>query len=578
MNTAKTRDVPGFAIAVAGTPVDPAVLTAVAELVVDRRLRVPDRLSLAIHDDDQAIMRAATFVAGAALTITLASAEQTSRGPVFDGLITTLAPEFDEGTATLVVIALDRGCLLQQAPDSASYQDTSYGDIATKLARAAGLSPGTIDAGLTLPFVQRSNETPWDFLWRLAAEVDYEVKAEGTKLHFRPAGGDAHSQPLELTVGEELRSFRPRITASQQATSVSVRGWDPVGASAIVADAGVGTTQSTPGLTRGDVATALSDSIGVVVDHPVANAAHASTLARSLGAQIANTFVEAEGVALGTPSLSPGNRVKVAGIAPDFAGTYALSGVRHVLRGDGGFETELYAEGRADRTLLGLTADSPAPDAWQRRVVVGIVTNNDDPEQSGRVRVRYPTLEDTEEGWWARVVAPGAGLSRGFVTLPKIGDEVLVVFEHGDERHPYVLGSVFNGQAKPEDLATTDGSFGLTSDMKLTVKTADAMALTSAKTLALVGAGDTKLTTKGEGEGVGNVEVSSKGTLTLAADSSGSLTANTSMAVEGQTTLSLQGGTEVKVAANGEVKISAPMITLEASGIVRVSGTQVLLG
>jgi uncharacterized protein involved in type VI secretion and phage assembly len=82
-------------------------------------------------------------------------------------------------------------------------------------------------------------------------------------------------------------------------------------------------------------------------------------------------------------------------------------------------------------------------------VVVATVTNVKDPEKLGRVKVSYPWLGDEAEGAWARVTAPMAGKGMGIYFMPEINDEVLVAFEHGDSRFPYVIGSLWNGKAKP---------------------------------------------------------------------------------------------------------------------------------
>ncbi|PYT04739.1 MAG: phage tail protein, partial [Acidobacteria bacterium] len=80
-------------------------------------------------------------------------------------------------------------------------------------------------------------------------------------------------------------------------------------------------------------------------------------------------------------------------------------------------------------------------------VVVGVVTNNqNDPEGLGRVKVKFPWLSDEDESNWARVAAPTAGKERGFYFLPEVEDEVLVAFEHGDVRFPYIVGSLWNGK------------------------------------------------------------------------------------------------------------------------------------
>lgn len=82
-------------------------------------------------------------------------------------------------------------------------------------------------------------------------------------------------------------------------------------------------------------------------------------------------------------------------------------------------------------------------------LVVGIVTNNQDPDGMGRVKVKFPWLSDSEESFWARMAVPMAGNARGAWFLPEVDDEVLVGFEHGDVRFPYVLGALWNGKDKP---------------------------------------------------------------------------------------------------------------------------------
>jgi uncharacterized protein involved in type VI secretion and phage assembly len=82
-------------------------------------------------------------------------------------------------------------------------------------------------------------------------------------------------------------------------------------------------------------------------------------------------------------------------------------------------------------------------------VVVGLVTNNQDPDKLGRVKVRFPWLGDNDESYWARIATPMAGNQRGLYFLPEVDDEVLVTFEHGDLRFPYILGGLWGGKDKP---------------------------------------------------------------------------------------------------------------------------------
>jgi phage baseplate assembly protein V len=84
-------------------------------------------------------------------------------------------------------------------------------------------------------------------------------------------------------------------------------------------------------------------------------------------------------------------------------------------------------------------------------VFIGIVTNNQDPESLGRVKVRFPWLAEEVESTWARIATPMAGNNRGMYLLPEVDDEVLVAFEGGLPEFPYILGALWNGQDLPPE-------------------------------------------------------------------------------------------------------------------------------
>jgi uncharacterized protein involved in type VI secretion and phage assembly len=81
--------------------------------------------------------------------------------------------------------------------------------------------------------------------------------------------------------------------------------------------------------------------------------------------------------------------------------------------------------------------------------VVGIVTDNNDPDKLGRVKVKFPWLADDYESFWSRLVQLGAGPDSGGMFIPEVDDEVLVGFENGDISRPYVIGGLWNGKDKP---------------------------------------------------------------------------------------------------------------------------------
>lgn len=82
------------------------------------------------------------------------------------------------------------------------------------------------------------------------------------------------------------------------------------------------------------------------------------------------------------------------------------------------------------------------------------VVSNVDPENQARVQVQMPGFgKEAEEVYttWARLATLMAGKARGTWFIPEVGDEVLVAFEGGDSRQPYVVGALWNADQPPPE-------------------------------------------------------------------------------------------------------------------------------
>lgn len=93
-------------------------------------------------------------------------------------------------------------------------------------------------------------------------------------------------------------------------------------------------------------------------------------------------------------------------------------------------------------------------------VFPALVTDIKDPDGQGRVKISLPWSPDAQEetcDLWARVATLMAGNDRGSWFIPEVNDEVLVAFEGGDPRRPYVLGGLWNGQDKPPESMDSAG-------------------------------------------------------------------------------------------------------------------------
>ncbi len=89
------------------------------------------------------------------------------------------------------------------------------------------------------------------------------------------------------------------------------------------------------------------------------------------------------------------------------------------------------------------------------------VTHIVDPDGQARVKVALPWSPDSSGAryeTWARLATMMGGNNRGSFFVPDVNDEVLVAFEAGDPRRPYVIGGLWNGQDAPPASMDSAGS------------------------------------------------------------------------------------------------------------------------
>lgn len=441
-------------IEIDGRELDSDVESQLESALVVERLAMPDMFALVFRDPARDVVGRAGIEIGASVTVSTTSTTADEPEPLIKGEVTGIETEYDSLGSRAVVRGYDRSHRLAAGRKTATFQNVKYSDVASQIASGAGLEADVDDSGGTVEHLLQANQTDLDFLYELAHRIGFDCRVDDRTLRFKkpvessgaPGEGDYSSEdPVQLVWEHNLLEFRARMSAVAQVKDVKVRGWDVGGKKAIIGQADVTAGNAQVSVTAADLASKVGGGSTTVSDHPGGTQEALDELARARAQQIGSAAFEATAVALGSPALKAGTAVSVSGVDPALEGKWVIAGARHEL-GNGPYRTALEFSGRQDRSILGLVSQGSGGNRERiYGVVIGIVTDNNDPDKIGRVKVKYPWLSDEAESWWAQVVAPGAGKDTGVVWLPQVGDEVLLAFEHGDIRFPIVLGGLWNG-------------------------------------------------------------------------------------------------------------------------------------
>lgn len=559
------------ALEIDGSPMDAALEPLLEQVAVEQYLHQPDMVTVTFRDVERKAVADAHIRIGSKLKVSATSVGGQAPGVLALVEVTAIEAEYTAGGSRAIVRAYDPSHRFQRGRRTETYVGMKDSDIARKVAERVGVPIGTVDdSGPVHPYVAQVNETDWAFLGRRAMEIGFEVAVSEGKFQFRkpaeakaaPSGGDYDStDPLQLVFGQELIEFHPRVSSAEQVGKVVGRGWNMKTKQPVVAEAPASASSATLSSSPASLAAVFGNPVFTCLDRPISTQAGVEAQVKAVSERIGSAFAEASGVALGNPKLKAGAAVNISVVADDFAGKYVITSAVHEFSLEG-YRTRFVVSGRLDRSVLGLTtAGTGGRPERIGGVVVGLVTNNDDPEQLARVKLKFPWLDDGYESDWARIVQLGAGPDSGAVWLPEVNDEVLVAFEHGDVSRPFVVGSIWNGVDKPRlgDRLVDNGKvrrrgFVSRKGHRLVLFDADdksGIAALSADSKLRISLNQTKT----------EIHVKSDGTIVIESTGDLSIKSSANVSVEASGNLTLKGGGTVKV-QGATVDIDGTPITL----------------
>jgi Rhs element Vgr protein len=590
-----------FKIKINGQDLPDALANDIIAVEVDLCLNLPGMFVIDIFDPQVSLAADAKFELGNSVSVGMeVDREEGERATeiLIKGEITAVEAVFDFAAETrLRIRGYDKGHRLHRVQKTRAFTNVTDSDVIKTLVSENRLTAEISSTSVVHDHIYQFRQTDFEFIRERARRNGYVCLVDDTKLKCKPPAGIGSDGP-ELKYGVELLYFTPRLTTGGQVSEVTVRGWDYKNKEAVVSTISSPSFSYHAGSSRNGGATAQSAFAdpGKVLLHnlPVQQASEADKIAKAILDEREASFLQGEGQCYGNPKIKAGMRLTLTGLGSLFNGKYFVTRATHRFTRVHGYRTEIAVAGVGTNMLADLlgTASDMTIEPTRRLdgVVPAIVTNNNDENNLGRIKVKFPTIDDQLDSWWIPIAQPLAGPKTGWWLIPKVDDEVLVAFENGDFNRPYVVGSLWNGKDTPPldgpatdrrdqmHLLQTEKEFQLKFDDKeerIEIKTKDGYKLLldqknkkieltteDAHSLVLDQRGKKadlsvpsgiKMTM--DGNGPGKFEVAGPGGTKMTMDGAGGA-------------VTLEGSSKVTVKASGQVQV-------EGSGPVTIKGAMV---
>src|SRR5579859_238908 len=326
---------PELRIQIGGTALPARDAAALSEVRVRTRLSLPAQCELVFRNPGTANGQVRAPRPGDALEILVAGESD----PLFRGEVTAIdlcyGPRND---ISLRIRAYDLLHRLRKRQDVRVHVQVSAEDLARELVSDLGLAVEAEESGPVHDRLYQVGSTDLLLLQTTAGKAGLYFSLDGDAVHLFTLKGLGDPIPLEL--GRTLLEARLEMNGDPAVRTVSTQGWDPARVEARRGKA------SSPRSGRNSDAEVDPSQVGgtgerIRVSLAVGSDRAADALAQAELDREAAREVTFWGIAEVNPSLRPGMKVELSGIASQFRGTYVLTTVDHVIDAEGGFLSEL---------------------------------------------------------------------------------------------------------------------------------------------------------------------------------------------------------------------------------------------
>lgn len=452
-------DQPGFEILINGNAIPLSI--PVRSIVVSKEFNTISSAKIAILDGDPSAesfewSNSEHFVPGNEIEIK--AGYQQDNSTIFKGIIVAQKLRVRENSnPVLIVECRDAAYKMTLGRKNKYFEDLNDSDILEEIINEYGLESEVETTGVTHKQMVQYHSTDWDFaVMRAEANNMLLLPDDGKLIMVKPDVTAAEA--FSVVYGATMVEFDGILDARKQSETTESKGWDFSSQEPFVSEnenideADIGNKEARELAGDAGYEKELLKHTGLREEDEL------ETWATARQHKIANSKVRGRAKFIGTAEIKPGVVLDIQGLGGRMNGKTLVWGVKHEIdQGTWSVDAQLGYDEKYFHEKFRV-AESQAGGLLPpvHGLEIGVVTAIEgDPDGEHRIRVKIPTIDNNEEGLWARIATLDAGDNRGSFFRPEIGDEVVVGFINDDPRSPMVLGTLFSS-AKPAPCENSD--------------------------------------------------------------------------------------------------------------------------